>query len=130
MHKIYNTLLKGFMPFLLLLIAVTSLSLSGCSVEEEPKEPGIIYMRISSDGPFSSYNDDNDGIPHGFSNDTYYQCEAGVYTYSAKVNNYSWTNKTYTLNKPGDGIRRNYSLKFVSNSSGMNSSLTYDDVDQ
>lgn len=67
---------------------------------------GDIYLKIKVQQGYCfslvSYNDDNSGIPYGFTEDYYYQCNAGTYSYSYTIvsscgyGSYNWTG-TYTL---------------------------------
>jgi hypothetical protein len=115
--------------YVLWAVSFYTLTLSGCKKEIVLPE-GVIYLQIKADGTFSSYSDNNDGIPVSFNQGTFYECIAGSYNYSAKIGNFSWTNKTYTLSTPADGKRRNYTLSFITTSSGMSSTIDYDDIDQ
>ncbi|GAA4316973.1 hypothetical protein [Flaviaesturariibacter amylovorans] len=121
-------------PLVLLLSLLSLITIVSCEKDKEDVDdaaPGVIYLRIQSDGGFDHYNDDNPTIPHGFTESRYYgPCESGSYSYSAEVNGYTWTNRTYTLSKPADGKRRNYTLGFIATGTGMSAVLNSEDVDQ
>lgn len=115
--------------YVVLALSFFTLMQSSCQKEVVLPE-GVIYLQIIAEGTFSSYSDNNDGIPVSFNEGTFYECNAGSYNYSAKIGNFTWTDRTYTLSMPEDGKRRNYTLSFVTTSSGMSARVDYDDIDQ
>lgn len=125
----FSNRIKASSLFFLLAVSFFTLTLSGCK-KEMVLPAGVIYLQIKAEGNFTSYSDNNDGIPTTFKLSTFYECEPGSYNYSAKIGNFTWTDKTYTLSTPADGKRRNYTLSFYSTSSGMSASVDYDDEDQ
>lgn len=62
-------------------------------------EDGDAYLRVrSSYGELYSYNDNNSGIPYGFSESSYYYTDPGTYSFSYESRLYSSsTSYTYTV---------------------------------